>query len=252
MTEPYDELAENYHWLLPDPVLAGQSFMDRYGPALRLLRPGARILDCACGTGGDAIALARSGFAVWGADGSPGMVATARRRGREAGVDVDFAVSTWEELPQAYSEPFDAVFCVGNSISHALGERGMTAALNAMRAAVRPGGLVVIDSRNWEKLRAEPSPVMVLDPRTRGDIRCIPVYFWTLSQDWNQPGTADILLLLETEDRVTHAVHRLTFHPFALEELHRRMSAAGLEVRGTQYWDSSAWYAVTATRAGVS
>jgi SAM-dependent methyltransferase len=46
----------------------------------RGLRPGSRLLDLGCGTGGDAVALARRGHSVLGVDSSPEMLAAASAR----------------------------------------------------------------------------------------------------------------------------------------------------------------------------
>ena len=48
--------------------------------------PGARLLDLGCGTGIDAIELARRGYAVLATDWSPQMVERTRARAAEAGL----------------------------------------------------------------------------------------------------------------------------------------------------------------------
>ncbi|OHD25742.1 MAG: hypothetical protein A2V99_02075 [Spirochaetes bacterium RBG_16_67_19] len=47
----------------------------------------ARILDIGCGTGANISVLAERGHEVWAVDASPGMIATARRLLRQAGLD---------------------------------------------------------------------------------------------------------------------------------------------------------------------
>lgn len=51
-----------------------------------LFAPGARLLDLGCGTGLDAVHLARRGFRVTATDLSPAMVARTRERARQQGV----------------------------------------------------------------------------------------------------------------------------------------------------------------------
>jgi SAM-dependent methyltransferase len=78
---------------------------------LRLLslQRGGRILDIGCGTGSHALYLARRGFAVWGVDSSPSMIARARAKPR--GTAVPFAIAdALVGLP--YDEAsFDLVLC---------------------------------------------------------------------------------------------------------------------------------------------
>lgn len=50
------------------------------------LRPGMRVLELACGTGEDALWLARQGITVLATDGAPGMVQVTRKKARQAGL----------------------------------------------------------------------------------------------------------------------------------------------------------------------
>ena len=105
------------------------------------------MLDCACGAGQLAVGLALRGFDVSASDASAEMVARTRALAAERGVAVPAVVRRWEELRGG---PYDAVFCVGNSITHAPGSAGRRAALAAMRGVLRDGGLLAVTSRTWE------------------------------------------------------------------------------------------------------
>jgi len=67
----YDEFAVNYHWLYSDYVLSGKLALQENDDVLKEAGPKARILDCCCGIGTLAIALAKLGYQVIGSDGSP-------------------------------------------------------------------------------------------------------------------------------------------------------------------------------------
>ncbi|MGA1984615.1 MAG: hypothetical protein ABSG84_19385 [Acidobacteriaceae bacterium] len=60
----YDELAANYHWLYSDYVLSGKLALHQNADVLKAAAPNPRILDCCCGIGTFAIALARLGYPV--------------------------------------------------------------------------------------------------------------------------------------------------------------------------------------------
>ena len=68
---------------------------------------GERVLEVGCGFGATACALAATGAVVHGVDVAPAMVARARERAAEAGVDPTFAVADAETDP--LGGPFDAV-----------------------------------------------------------------------------------------------------------------------------------------------
>ena len=77
MSDAYDAFAEDYEWLYSDPRRIGEEQAQALAPWTDV-DPSPRILDCACGTGRLALALARRGLEVVGADASPGMAARAQ------------------------------------------------------------------------------------------------------------------------------------------------------------------------------
>ena len=130
----YDTLADVYDWLVPESLLAPEGSAAAFDAVLRELSPGARVLDCACGTGTLAVGLALRGFDVTASDASEAMVVRARALAATHGARVEASARRWEELEGG---PFDAVFCVGSSIAHA---RDRRAALTAMRGVLRERG----------------------------------------------------------------------------------------------------------------
>jgi ubiquinone/menaquinone biosynthesis C-methylase UbiE len=60
---------------------------------------GRRVLDIGCGDGALAVRLARGGAIVTGIDAAPPMIAAARRKAVDAGVEVEFCIGRAEALP---------------------------------------------------------------------------------------------------------------------------------------------------------
>lgn len=118
-----------------------------------------RVLDAACGTGMHAIALAQKGMVVLGADLSSGMVARAHANAETAGVKVRFEVAGFGALEQTFvhqaADRFDAVLCLGNSLPHVQGPVELAATLADFAACLRPGGLLLIQNRNFDAILAE-------------------------------------------------------------------------------------------------
>ena len=71
-------------------------------------RPGADILDAACGTGNLAVLAARSGGVVSGIDIASNLIAQARERAAAAGLRINYQEADAEALPFAASQ-FDLV-----------------------------------------------------------------------------------------------------------------------------------------------
>ncbi len=120
-----------------------------------LRRAGARrVLDVGCGTGRHAIHLAEQGFEVLGADPSQEMIERARQNARgRAGVQ--FAQAGFGSLREAAQGDFDAVLCLGNTLPHIRSQSDLVAALVDMAAVLRPGGLLVVQQLNYDRILAQ-------------------------------------------------------------------------------------------------
>ena len=127
------------------------------------------VLDAACGTGMHAVAFARRGRESAGADLSPVMIGHARENAAAAGVRVDFRLAGFGECARAWPHPFDAVTCIGNSLPHLLDDASLGACLEDFAAALRPGGTLVIQNRNYDRVLRERQRFMPLSSRAEGE-----------------------------------------------------------------------------------
>lgn len=115
-----------------------------------------RILDAACGTGMHAIALAQHDYLLSGADISTGMIARARTNAEAEHFDIDFQTAGFGNLTQTFgASTFDAVICLGNSLPHVASIEELHAALNDFSDCLRPGGLLILQNRNFEAVLSQ-------------------------------------------------------------------------------------------------
>lgn len=110
------------------------------------LKPGAAILDLACGRGRVAVELARLGFCVTGLDLSPRSLELAREAAHDAGVDIEFVRRDMRQLDA--EESFDAVINVWTSFGYFEREEDHRRALDAVARALVPRGRFLIDTIN--------------------------------------------------------------------------------------------------------
>jgi 2-polyprenyl-3-methyl-5-hydroxy-6-metoxy-1,4-benzoquinol methylase len=105
-------------------------------------RPGVRFLDLACGTGAVAERAAAAGASVTGIDLAPSLVATARERATERGLEIDYHVGDCEQLdvPDA---SFDAV----SSTCGVMFTPDHEASARELARVTRPGGTIAL--ANW-------------------------------------------------------------------------------------------------------
>lgn len=84
LAQAYSALAKDY-----DRMLEGDAWMRQvlWGAYLRTFRPGQHVLDVGCGTGIDALFLAKKGIEVTGIDLAPGMIAQLRAKAQQEGLE---------------------------------------------------------------------------------------------------------------------------------------------------------------------
>jgi 2-polyprenyl-3-methyl-5-hydroxy-6-metoxy-1,4-benzoquinol methylase len=144
----YHAFAWAYDLLVTDPV---EPFVEVVVNAFagHGVEPGSRVLDAGCGTGRYALELARQGFRVDGMDSSADLVAVAEDSAAAAGLAhrPAFAVADLRHL-QAPVE-YDGVLCRG-VLNDLRTDDERDQALHGLAAALRPGGVLVLDVRDWK------------------------------------------------------------------------------------------------------
>ena len=116
-------------------------------------KPDAKILDLACGKGRHAIYLNQQGFNVTGVDLSPQSIAFAKQFENEK---LHFEVQDMREVYKP--DHFDFVLNLFTSFGYFASETENVVALKAIAESVKPGGKLVIDFLNAEKVVANLVP----------------------------------------------------------------------------------------------
>jgi len=109
-----------------------------------MLKPGERLLDVGCGTGGVTIpAKKRIGLngPVSGIDPSPEMIEVARKKAKNAGLEIDFRIGVIESLPYADGS-FDVV--TSSLMMHHLPYDVQQKGLTEIYRVLSPGGRILI------------------------------------------------------------------------------------------------------------
>lgn len=109
------------------------------------------VCDCACGTGGIALRLAKKGIRVIGADLSEAMLRIASDKARAAGVSIRFIRQDMRELN--LPRPVDAIICACDGVNYLLDEESVMRFLGRARASLRKGGAITFDISSAAKLR---------------------------------------------------------------------------------------------------
>jgi SAM-dependent methyltransferase len=182
-----------------------------------------QILDAACGTGHHALALAGHGYQVVGADLSASMVQRARDNAASSGLDVRFEVLGLGELA-TLTQPFDAVLCLGNSLPHLLTARAVDGALRDFAAVLRPGGFLVIQNRNFDRVWTERERFMPLQSHRNGKDECLFVRFYDFHDEL---VTFNFLRLRRAAEGWVQEVQSTELRPIFRADLEAALVAAG-------------------------
>jgi SAM-dependent methyltransferase len=133
------------------------------------------------------------------------------------GVHVDTIESSLEDLPIARPGSADAVFCLGNTISHVQGDDDLRRVLANFSAALRPDGVLMIQMPNYEKILRD--AVRLQDVRERNGTIFIRYYDV-------EPGFIrfNILTLKPSQG---YSLQSVNHHPLVRVDLVRLLPQAG-------------------------
>lgn len=150
----YDDMASQYDKLFLDwqaateeqAVILQKLFTDNGFDAA------ARVLDCACGIGTQAIGLAALGYDVTASDISHGELAEAKKRAASRNAALRFEHADFCALSETFSETFDIVICMDNALPHMLSHSALESAVNSITGRIVPGGMFAASIRDYDRL----------------------------------------------------------------------------------------------------
>ena len=150
----------------------------------------ARALDLGCGTGTNAITLARRGWQVTAVDFSPRAIRAARRKNVRAGLDIDFRVGDVSDL-SAIAGPFDYALDIGCLFS--LDELRRSNYAADLQRLVRPGGSYMLYARLQQDRQFKAPPLDL--PRVKAIFS--PAFSLTHVEEGQDRGTPSAWYWLE-------------------------------------------------------
>jgi SAM-dependent methyltransferase len=209
----YSQFGWAYDLLVPGSV---EPWVAAVEEALRArhIPPAARLLDAGCGTGRHAAALAARGHEVVLLEPVAELMIQARRRlpGAPA-VQAPLGAT----IP---GEPVDAALCRG-VLNDLVDDASRAAALAALAAALRRGGVLVLDVRDRDATAERYRPRRSLSREVDG-------LTFTSHGAWDE--AAGVVRIHERHEGRGHvAEHDLVMRPWTESELREGLTAAGFE-----------------------
>ena len=221
----YDDIASQYDkfyldW--DDAVREEAQFLEKlfkdkgYGES-------ARILDCACGIGTQAIGLAALGYDVTASDISIGEIEEGKKRAAERNVDVRFMQADFRCLEETFSDPFDIVIAMDNALPHMLTEDDLKKAAGSISQATREGGMFAASIRDYDSMTDErPEHSAPYVHKTDNGQR---VLFQTW--DWTDANYRFVQYIIEDGDSLEVSKFECEYRAVTRDELTRMLLDAG-------------------------
>lgn len=118
----------------------------------------AKLLDCACGIGTQAIGLASLGYEVTASDISENEITEAKKRAKKHNVQIDFKQADFRNLSQAFKEEFDIIIAMDNALPHMLSNTELEQAIKSIVNQIKKGGIFVASIRDYDSLLKDKPP----------------------------------------------------------------------------------------------
>jgi SAM-dependent methyltransferase len=145
----YERFAYLYDQLMEDiPYEKWQSILEEFGNKYQV--PGKKILDLACGTGELSCRFSLQGFDVTGVDLSEDMLAVARAKADENGLNIPFYQQNMAELDGFELFDFITIFC--DSLNYLPSEQEVQSTFEGVYKHLEVHGLFLFDVHSEFKM----------------------------------------------------------------------------------------------------
>jgi glycine/sarcosine N-methyltransferase len=227
----YDNLADNYQFIFVNWKQSVYRQADYFSNLLTSLGETlfCTILDCTCGIGTQAIALATKDYHVHGTDLSPREIERAKDYAQqfELKYPITFAVADLLS-PPANPIEYDVVLSCDNAVAHFHTEEQFSQAVHTMLMQLKTGGLLMISLRDYDELVKNPPRTTPLSVTDGDDGRRIVFQVW----DWTQDlSSYHLQLFILRQDSASWKTEMYQSHLRAWQrtDIDRILEAAGVK-----------------------
>jgi glycine/sarcosine N-methyltransferase len=240
----YDQMAEDYHLIFKDwqsAISWNGEILDRFIQTQRPHIGPLSLLDCSCGIGTQAIALALHGYNVHATDLSPASVERAAHEADTLGAKITVGVADFRTLAAQVPGTFDIVLSCDNALPHLLDDDDLDKAARNMWLKLNRGGMLLISIRDYDQLleqRPSADPVRVFGV---GENRRIIFQVW----DWQDDApiyTVNLFILRQVSGEWVTSVQTTQYRALQRTELTQILAKAGFSSIQWHLPDQSSFY----------
>ena len=183
----------------------------------------AKVLDCACGIGTQAIGLALKGYNVTASDISEEELKQAKMRAKENGASINFEKANFCYLEKVFDNKFDIVIAMDNALPHMLSKSDLNLAIKSISDRVIDGGIFVASIRDYDDLLKTKPPYSppYIHKTENGKRVCFQTW------EWNKNNYKLIQYIIEDEKTLSISKFGCEYRAFERKELTDLLTANG-------------------------
>lgn len=189
-----------------------------------------KILDTCLGDGFDSINLIENGFQVFSNEIDNNFKNMAIKNAKERMIKLEVSSCDWRELSKYYTDQFDGLICLGNSLTYLLKKEDQLKALEEMFKIIKNGGILIIDQRNYD---------YILDKREKilnGEFNYSKKYYYCSDKISGYPIEINNDYIIIGYGYNNKKIEQsLKLYPFRVEELRLLLKKVGFKKVETYY-----------------
>jgi glycine/sarcosine N-methyltransferase len=209
---------EEFYDLLAPQYDAMTNFVTRLENETLILQPLVqkyeicRAADMGCGTGLHVFALSRIGVEATGFDISGNMLQSAQQHSSEMKISAQFEQGSFLAPELVTRAPWDAIFCLGNSLPHISSIAELADIFRFWRSCLGKSGVVFIQLLNYPDVFRMKNRIIGI--KKSGATTIIRFY------DFTEPKlTFNILSITEEGDRMHHTLQSTPLLPLTKDQI---------------------------------
>jgi SAM-dependent methyltransferase len=174
------------------------------------------VFDACLGDGADSIYLLKNGFSVTSNDLDKLFIQKALQNAKKNRVKLAVTSYDWRRLDKHLPQnKFDAVLCLGNSLTYLFKSADQLKALRNFRRILKPNGILIIDERNYQYMLDKREEIL-----KKQKFQYSGKYVYCGDTVHGKPiEISDKKVRMEYTDEKTGKIGYLTLYPFKRREL---------------------------------
>lgn len=199
----------------------------------------AKVLDCACGIGTQAIGVATLGYNVTASDISESELSEAKERALKNNVMLRLERADFRALSDAFSdEKFNIIICMDNALPHMLSSEDLESAVKSITAQMADGGIFVASIRDYDTLLNEKP--MYSPPYIHKNSKGQKVSFQTW--EWNDNHYTLVQYIIDDEETLEISKFVCEYRAFPRDELTNLLLSCGCTEVEWKFTEETGFY----------